>query len=391
MAQFDLVYADGRDNPSFAIPSESLNNVFGTVHSGYLGLLQRAFGYYGIHEVNTDQTHKSITLQGSYLSVVKRVPCVWDPTKTVVKYEEEIRPSKLQVQEEYCMETDWGGAFAILKEYRNSGTTGDQAATQLVADEVGESVGLGVRVQTVCGSLHAALPAVAGTDAGRAAAWLKGRDAHIGTAQMQINFAASDAAKYGHMNQDVVFPAALDPGNILAGNPETWFDEILANAKMKLQNAVNQGGLFLRGRNTPVVIKVSPIVFAACAKRYNETSSLSAQNRQRFTRQTVQGMSVLYFDQMPIMVEDAFGVVDDIVGKYTAAITISVAGNEGIGSSFSSRTAMFPPEVAPGLIVQLGTDVRDDGKLFIKGDHLVSSSFANTELIAGAVKVFDAV
>lgn len=392
MPNFNLVIAEGIENPAFAIPAPEMEAAFSTEWIDELGPYQRALGVYSLMTMNDERKHVINRLVGNALMVGAHTPCTWSPTKGITNDVTEITPSPLSVQEEYCTEADWSAAFKLMRLIRNNEVTESSALVDAITQQIGYSVGSGLRYQAIAGGLKATEAVSTGVSADVNAMWLKARNAHTGLAKIMQTLGGKHDQNY--------FTATNVPATGFTGTFSEAYDTVLAGAHQKLRNAVNKRRITTRaGVLRPVVI-VSAEVYNFAVAEENATAPLAAAQRRRLRhgfitasgeRADAAGPGViecLFIDEVPIVLEDSFSVADDITNTNTYFMAITVTKNINIGSSFANQSVLFGDIADAGLVVQQSTRVQDNGKISVSGKQLVSTAISDLDLLAGTVDVF---
>lgn len=399
MPTFNLAIADPNRAVAFGLLAPEMHKAFGVSGAwySYLNQLQTRLGIYSSMPLNSKHKHVIHTIGASPLLVRDRVACSWAPDSGLTYEKIEITPSELEIQSEICMQTDFSAAFNLLEQIQNNRSDWDPQLIDMVTREFGLAIAEGLMMQAVSGGIKPSEAAKAGTAANIAALWLKGRAAHNGFAKL-LSGTAKDLNYFG---------TGVGAGNVhtdtgFTGNVVTLYDSLVEAAHSKLKTVINTGSIRLASRELMPILLVSPNVYELFSKAEAANAAVAAQNRRRIrwgyvtaNGQVVPGdtapegsVRCLMIDRVVIVPEERFAYGDEITATQTYFAALTVAGNFNIGASFSNVDAVFGGDAGVGLVVQMGTDVKDAGKVYVQGNQLLSTAISDLNLVSATVDVF---
>ena len=352
--------------------------------TNYFGRLQSRLGVFAFMTLNTVGKFVVNTLKGSPLMVGNYPVCGWDPVNGLTNGNLDITPNQVGMQQEMCPTSDWSAAFALFQAIRDGSREVDPALVDTLGDQIGQALGVGIRLQALSGGLKAGESAVAGAAPATASMWTKFRDAHVGLYRTLI----AQKGNHANFDQDLVTAADIDASGTVTKPFLEIFDALRANAPAALADAVNIGYLAAAsGELLRAILLVTPKVYAAAVQAEIDTANDPMVSRRRVRFEDVDGLPVLFVDRVAIVPDDSVSAVDEVTASNTYAAILTVSRVLAIGSDYREQSTVFQSGERAAFVLEQGNSIEDGAKVKARADNLVASAIADASLVSATVDV----
>lgn len=367
-------------------------------YNGHVGFYQNQFAIYNYMRMNQMGDYVIHYPVGNALLVQPHNSCAWTPQGDFRMDQKTIKPYRMKINVEECYDEwmdstfdrflEWGGDAAV-----GLSTAGVRATNMMTENIMGHST-LGVRAVLTGGGLFPNPTFAEGVPTKLQDAFVKTASTGTGWMQGLRTMAASNPAKFGHLddaNINFATQVSADTEQFV-GDPVALYDARVAAAPRKLRRALKRGGRGgFNSRNLPIWLVAAPIADSMYDAKLTQ-DQLTAQNQPRISTQDFQvpngrggtsALTVYYIDKTAVIPVEEMEVFAEYLQGTPYFEYLTLTGVIQLGGSFGSIPERGSAEIAMRIVRNTNGRNEDLGKTTYLAHMLGANGINDYEYISG--------